>query len=71
MQKPSSSYGTSMLTTLAGSKTPDVFYVQDNYFKQYASLGYLLDITEYYNKSKMRLRYMAVDKGGSENEKNI
>lgn len=53
VQKPSSSYGTSMLTTLAGSKTPDVFYVQDNYFKQYASLGYLLDITEYYNKSKV------------------
>lgn len=49
IQKPATNYATNLLTTLAGSKGPDVFYVQDNYFKQYASLGYLYDITELYN----------------------
>jgi multiple sugar transport system substrate-binding protein len=53
IQKPSNNYGTSMLTTLAGSKTPDVFYVQDNFFKQYASQNYLLDLSDYYAESTL------------------
>ena len=51
-QRPSSSYSTSLLQVLASSKGPDVFYVQDNYFKQYASMGYLMDITDFYNASE-------------------
>ncbi|MDD4111066.1 MAG: extracellular solute-binding protein, partial [Clostridia bacterium] len=51
VQKPSNNYGTAMLTSLAGSKTPDVFYVKDNYFKQYASLNYLYDISDFYDNS--------------------
>lgn len=53
VQKPSNNYGPQMLTTLAGSRTPDVFYVQDNYFKQYVSQGYLYDISEFYANSKV------------------
>lgn len=51
-QRPSNSYSSSLLQVLASAKGPDVFYVQDNYFKQYASLGYLMDITEFYNESE-------------------
>lgn len=50
-QRPSASYGETLLTVLSGSKAPDVFYVNDNMFKQYATMGYLLDLTEYYNNS--------------------
>ena len=50
-QRPSTSYGTSLLQVMRSSKAPDVFYVQDNYFKQYASMGYLLDISDYYEQS--------------------
>lgn len=53
VQKPSNNYGPQMLTTLAGSRTPDVFYVQDNYFKQYATQGYLYDISDLYANSKV------------------
>lgn len=53
IQKPSNNYGASMLTTLAGSKTPDVFYVADNYFKQYASQGYLYDLSKFYGDSTL------------------
>lgn len=52
-QRPSASYGESLLTVLAGSKGPDVFYVQDNMFKQYATMNYLLDLTDFYNGSKV------------------
>lgn len=51
VQRPYSSYGESLLTTLAGSKGPDVFYVEDRYFKQYASLNYLYDISDKYGQS--------------------
>lgn len=51
VQRPSTSYGETLLTTLAGNKGPDVFYVQDNFFKQYASLGFLADLTSKYKES--------------------
>ena len=53
IQKPATGYATNLLTTLAGSKGPDVFYVKDDYYKQYASLNYLYDITELFNESKV------------------
>ncbi len=52
-QRPSSSYSTSLLQVLASAKGPDVFYVEDKYFKQYASMGYLMDITDFYNSSEI------------------
>ena len=51
VQRPSSNYNESLLTTLSGSKGPDVFYVNDNAFKQYATLGFLADITDYVKNS--------------------
>ena len=48
-QRPATTYGETLLTVLAGKNGPDVFYASDNFFKQYATMGYLLDITEYYN----------------------
>lgn len=50
-QRPSGAYSTTLLQLLSSVKAPDVFYVEDNHFKQYVSMGYLLDITEYYNNS--------------------
>lgn len=50
-QRPATTYGETLLTVLAGKNGPDVFYASDNYFKQYATMGYLLDITEYFNNS--------------------
>ena len=53
IQRPSANYGESLLTTLSGSKGPDVFYVADNFFKQYATLGFLADISEYVKNSEV------------------
>lgn len=50
-QRPSSSYSSSLLQVLQSTKAPDVFYVDDRYFKQYASMEYLYDISEFYENS--------------------
>lgn len=52
-QRPSSSYESSLLQVLQSTKAPDVFYVSDKYFKQYASMEYLYDITELYENSEV------------------
>ena len=52
-QRPYDSYGETLLTVLSGSKGPDVFYVQDNIFKKYATMGYLLDLTDFVANSKV------------------
>lgn len=47
VQRPSGSYADTLLVQLSGRKGPDVYYVQDKFIKQYASLGYCLDLTNY------------------------
>lgn len=52
-QRPYDSYGETLLTVLSGSKGPDVFYVQDNMFKKYATMGYLLELTDFVANSSV------------------
>ena len=47
IQRPSDSYGDVLGQSLAQGNAPDVFYVGDSGYKQYAEEGYLLDITDY------------------------
>ena len=51
VQRPSGSYADTLLVQLSGRKGPDVYYVQDKFIKQYASLGYCLDLTDYVKNS--------------------
>lgn len=46
-------YETSLGQALAGSNPPDVFYVGDEYYKAYSEFGYLADITDWVNSSKI------------------
>lgn len=49
--KTGDSYGDTLGLTLQGSKAPDVFYVGDSGYKEYAELGYLYDITDFIEES--------------------
>ena len=51
MVNRSGDYSTSLGQALAGRNAPDVFYVEDALYKEYAQLGYLADITEEVKKS--------------------
>ena len=51
VNKTGSSYSDNLGMTLQGSKAPDVFYVGDSGYKEYAELGYLYDITDFVNAS--------------------
>ena len=50
-QRPSGSYADTLLVQLNGKKGPDVYYVQDKFIKQYATLGYCMDLTDYVKNS--------------------
>ena len=50
-QRPSGSYADTLLVQLNGKKGPDVYYVQDKFIKQYATLGYCADLTDYVKNS--------------------
>ena len=50
--RPSNGYAESLLTQLNGKKGADVYYVQDKFIKQYATLGYTLNLTDYVANSK-------------------
>lgn len=50
-QRPSGSYADTLLVQLNGRKGPDVYYVQDKFIKQYSTLGYCLDLTDYVKNS--------------------
>ena len=52
IQRPSNSYAETLLIQLSGKKGPDVFYAQDKIIKQYATLGYCVDLTDYMKNSK-------------------
>ena len=41
-----------LLVQLNGKKGPDVYYVQDKFIKQFSSLGYCLDLTDFVANSK-------------------
>lgn len=47
IQRPSASYGDVLYESLGHGNAPDVFYVGDSGYKQYAEEGYLLDITDF------------------------
>ncbi len=49
--KTGDSYSDTLGLTLQGSKAPDVFYVGDAGYKEYAELGYLYDITKFIEDS--------------------
>lgn len=46
-QKPSSTYETTMKATLTGESAPDVFYASDEYYKQWATLGFMENLDPY------------------------
>lgn len=46
-QKPKDGYESLMERTASGSKCPDVFYVEDNYFKRWVELGFIAPLEEY------------------------
>ena len=52
-QKMGTSYDQLLGQSLAGNKAPDVFYVGDSGYKDYAELGYLYDITDFVDKSQI------------------
>ena len=52
-QKTGTSYDQVLGQSLAGNKAPDVFYVGDSGYKDYAELGYLYDITDFVDKSQI------------------
>jgi ABC-type glycerol-3-phosphate transport system substrate-binding protein len=52
VQRPSGSYAETLLVQLNGKKGPDVYYVQDKFIKQFSSLGYCLDLTDFVANSK-------------------
>lgn len=52
VSKPGDQYGDTLGLTLSGSKAPDVFYVGDNGYKQYAEDGLLYDITDFIDASE-------------------
>ncbi len=53
IQRPSDSYDTVLGQSLASGTAPDIFYVGDSGYKDYAELGYLYDITDYVARSKI------------------
>lgn len=46
-QKPSDGYADMMERTASGSKCPDVFYVEDRYFKRWVELGFIQSLEAY------------------------
>ncbi|MCH5158109.1 MAG: extracellular solute-binding protein [Clostridiales bacterium] len=51
VQRPAESYDSTIAQSLAQGNAPDVFYVGDSGYKQYAELGYLYDITDLVERS--------------------
>lgn len=58
-QKPSSSYETTMKPTLGSESAPDVFLVSDNYYKQWATLGFMENLDPYINSESSALNMRA------------
>ncbi|MGN1053457.1 MAG: extracellular solute-binding protein, partial [Candidatus Scatosoma sp.] len=58
-QKPSSSYETTMKPTLGSESAPDVFLVADNYYKQWATLGFMENLDPYINNASPALNMRA------------
>lgn len=54
-QKPYDGYTSLMERTASGSKCPDVFYVEDNYFKKWVELGFIECLDDYMKNTTIDL----------------